>query len=263
MRLKGKVGIVTGAARGIGLACARRFAAEGALVMLSDVDGTAGQQEAEAIAATGARVAFHQCDASDRSEVERMMRATLHAFGRVDILVSNVGVTNSAQFLDVKDEDFDRLMRINLKSVFHCGQVAARQMVEQGSGGAIVNMSSMAAELAMPTEIAYSAAKGAIRQLTKSMALSLAPNGIRVNAIGPGSIETPLTRSLWKEDPDLRRVMLSRTPLGRLGDPSEIASVALFLVSDDASYVTGQTIYADGGRLALNFTVPVTDQTST
>src|SRR5262249_17876185 len=158
---------------------------------------------------------------------------------------------------DVLEEDFDRVIRTSLKGTFLSCQEAARQLIKQGHGGAIVCTSSMAAELAMPTEMAYSAAKGGIRQLTKAMSLSLASHGIRVNAVGPGSVETDMIRVMWKDAPQLRTQMLSRTPMGRLGRPEEIASVALFLASDDASYVTGQTIYADGGRLALNFTVPV------
>jgi NAD(P)-dependent dehydrogenase (short-subunit alcohol dehydrogenase family) len=259
MRLAGKVAIVTGAARGIGLACARRFALEGGSVMLSDID-PAGGDAARDICASGATAAFHQADVSRHDQVSGLVDAAVRAFGRIDILVSNVGVTSSAQFIDVREDDFDRVLRVNLKSAFLCGQAVAGQMIAQGEGGAVVNISSMAAELAMPTEIAYGASKGAIRQLTKAMALSLAPHGIRVNAVGPGSIETDLTRSMWKEDPELRRSMLSRTPIGRLGRPEEIASVALFLASEESSYVTGQTIYADGGRLALNFVVPVPEE---
>ena len=166
----------------------------------------------------------------------------------------------ASQFVDVDEAAFDRVVRINLKGVFLCGQAVARQMIKQGRGGAIVNTSSVAAELVMPTEIAYPATKGAVRQLTKAMAVSLAPHGIRVNAVGPGSVETDLVRSMWSADPRLRQQMLSRTPLGRLGRPDEIASVALFLASDDASYVTGDTIYVDGGRLSLNFTVTMPEE---
>ncbi len=259
MRLAGKAAIITGAARGIGLATAKRFAAEGAAVMIADVIAEAGAEAASALVASGARAAFARCDVGDKAEVDRLVAATVAAFGGVDILVSNAGVTSAGQLADVAEEDFDRVVRINLKGVFLCGQAAARQMIAQGRGGAIVNTASVAAELAMPTEMAYAASKGGVRQLTKAMALSLAPHGIRVNAIGPGSVETEMVQNLWSADPELRRQMLSRTPLGRLGRPEEIASVSLFLASDDASYVTGQTIFVDGGRLSLNFTVPVPD----
>jgi glucose 1-dehydrogenase len=259
MRLQGKVAIVTGAARGIGFACAKRFAREGAYVMIADNDSAAGEQAVAKLAVISTRVAFQSCDVADRRQVETLIGATVRAFGQLDILMSNAGITGAGQLVDVDEAAFDRVVRINLKGVFLCGQAAARQMIKQGHGGAIVNTSSVAAELAMPTEMAYSATKGAVRQLTKAMALSLAPHGIRVNAIGPGSVETELVRSMWRADPRLRQQMLSRTPLGRLGQPKEIASVALFLASRDASYVTGQTIYVDGGRLSLNFSVAVPD----
>ncbi|MBP5858538.1 SDR family oxidoreductase [Marivibrio halodurans] len=257
MQLDGKVAVVTGAARGIGLACVERFLREGARVVLSDVDAEAGTEAVEALTEHRDRVVFQACDVGNRGEVERMIGTAVDRFGRVDIMISNAGMTSAAEFLDVTEESFDRVVRVNLKGVFHCGQVAARQMVDQGTGGAIVNTASVASELAMPNQIAYAATKGAVRQITKAMALSLAPYGIRVNAIAPGSIETEMIRSLAKQDPSFKNTILSRTPLRRLGDPSEIASTMLFLVGDDASYVTGQTLFADGGRLSLNFTVPV------
>lgn len=260
MRLAGKVAIVTGAARGIGLACAQRFADEGAAVMISDIDAAGAERAADRVSSGGAKAAFLAGDVGSGQDVQTLVNQTVAAFGKLDVLVANAGITGHGELADVKEEDFDRVIRTSLKGSFLCCQAAARQMIKQGHGGAIISTSSMAAELAMPTEMAYAAAKGGIRQLTKAMALSLAPHGIRVNAVGPGSIETDLIRGMWKADPQLRTRMLSRTPMGRLGRPEEIASVALFLASDDSSYVTGQTIYADGGRLALNFTVPVADE---
>jgi NAD(P)-dependent dehydrogenase (short-subunit alcohol dehydrogenase family) len=184
----------------------------------------------------------------------------VNAFGSVDVLVSNAGIVHGADFLEVTEADFDRVIRVNLKGVFLVGQAVARQMVEQveagGRPGAIVNMSSVNAVFAIANQVPYSASKGGINQLTKVMALSLAPYGIRVNAIGPGSIMTNMLASV-NHDHAARNRLLSRTPLGRIGDPSEIAAIAAFLASDDASYITGQTIYADGGRLPLNYTVPV------
>ncbi len=257
MRLAGKTAIVTGGARGIGRACATRFATEGAAVMIADIMDDVGAETVAALAGQSHAVAYAHCDVGSADDVAALVDATVARFGRLDVVMANAGITGHGELVDVSEEDFDRVVRTNLKGSFLCGQAAARQMIAQGEGGAIIHTSSLAAELAMPTEMAYAAAKGGIRQLTKAMALSLAPHGIRVNAVGPGSIETDMIRDMWRADPELRTRMLSRTPLGRLGRPDEIASVALFLASDDASYVTGQTIYADGGRLALNFSVPV------
>jgi NAD(P)-dependent dehydrogenase (short-subunit alcohol dehydrogenase family) len=169
---------------------------------------------------------------------------------------------HAADFLDLKEADFDRVLRVNLKGAFLTGQAAARRMVDQVKAGrppgAIINMSSVNAVLAIPNQVPYCVSKGGLAQLTKVMALSLAPHGIRVNAIGPGSIMTDILKSV-ATDREAKRRLLSRTPLGRIGEPDEIAAIALFLASDDAAYVTGQTVYADGGRLGLNYTVAVND----
>jgi NAD(P)-dependent dehydrogenase (short-subunit alcohol dehydrogenase family) len=169
---------------------------------------------------------------------------------------------HGAEFLDLTEADFDRVLRVNLKGAFLVGQAAARQMVAQvaagGEPGAVVNMSSVNAVFAIATQVPYSVSKGGMNGLTKVMALALAPHGIRVNAIGPGSITTDMLASVVT-DKEARRRVLSRTPLGRIGDPAEIAAIAAFLVSDEASYITGQTLYADGGRLPLNYTVPVAE----
>ncbi len=256
MRLKDQVAIVTGAAAGIGLACAKRFAAEGARVVLSDVSVEKGEQAAEEIQASGADALFVACDVGDKAQVDALIGSTVAAFGRLDILVANAGIVHASDFLDLEEADFDRVIRVNLKGVFLTGQAAARQMVKQGGGGAIVNMSSVNAVMAIPAITPYVAAKGGVNQLTKVMALSLADKGIRVNAIGPGSIATEMAEAVLS-DPEKRRGALCRTPMGRFGEPDEVAKVAVFLASDDSSYITGQTIYPDGGRLALNYTVPV------
>jgi glucose 1-dehydrogenase len=253
MKLTQKVAIVTGAAQGIGLACAARFVQEGAKVMLADVNDAAG---AAAVKQLGASTAFCRTDVSVKTEVDALIASTLAAFGRIDILVNNAGVTHAADFLDLAEEDFDRVLRINLKSMFLCGQAAARIMVKQGSG-AIINMSSVNAVLAIPNQVPYVVSKGGINQLTKVMAVGLAQYGVRVNAIGPGTIMTELAKQAVLSSEDARRKILSRTPIGRCGEPEEIASIAAFLASEDASYMSGQTIYADGARLALNYTVPV------
>nr|WP_314541260.1 SDR family oxidoreductase [uncultured Massilia sp.] len=252
MKLAAKVAIVTGAAQGIGLACAQRLVREGARVMLVDVR----PEGAAAAAQLGADARFFQADVGVKADVDAMLAATLDAFGRVDILVNNAGVTHAASFLDLAEDDFDRVLRINLKSMFLCSQAVARAMVAQG-GGSIVNMSSVNAELTIPNQVPYVISKGGVNQLTRVAAISLAEHGIRVNAVGPGTILTELAKEAVLASPEARRTILSRTPLGRCGEPEEIASIVAFLASDDASYMTGQTLYADGGRLALNYTVPV------
>ena len=252
MKLSEKVAIVTGATQGIGLACAQRMIAEGAKVMLVDI-----KPEGEAAAkALGEQARFFAADVSQKADVDAMVAATLAAFGHIDILINNAGVTHAANFLDLCEEDFDRVLRINLKSMFLCGQAVAREMVKQQSG-CIINMSSVNSELAIPDQVPYVVSKGGVNQLTKVMSLNLAPYGIRVNGIGPGTILTELAKQAVMASPESRNTILSRTPMGRCGEPEEVASIAAFLASDDASYMTGQTLYVDGGRLALNYTVPV------
>ncbi|MFL5142476.1 MAG: SDR family NAD(P)-dependent oxidoreductase [Microvirga sp.] len=254
MRLKDKVAVVTGAAQGIGLAIAERFAREGAKVTIGDINVEKGEAAA---AKLGAGALFHQADVGYRDQAEGLIARAVAAFGRLDILVNNAGITHNADFLDLAEDDYDRVLRTNLKSVFLCGQAAARRMVAQGGGGTIINMASVNARLAIPNQVPYGASKGAINQLTRVMAVGLAPHRIRVNAIGPGTIMTDLARDSVLRNETATRMVMSRTPIGRFGEPDEVASVALFLASDDASYITGQTIYPDGGRLALNYTVPV------
>jgi NAD(P)-dependent dehydrogenase (short-subunit alcohol dehydrogenase family) len=257
-RLENRVAIVTGAAQGIGLACAKRFLAEGAKVMLVDVNDWKGKKMAEELGRFEHSARFFKADVSHRREVDAMIDATVDAFGRVDIMLSNAGIVHAAEFLDLAEADWDRVMGVNLKGVFLCGQAAARQMVKQGGGrGVILNMSSVNAVVAIPNQVPYVVAKGGVNQLTKVMALALAPHKIRVCALGPGTILTELARNAVMSDEGARKKLLSRTPMGRLGEPEEVAAVAAFLASDDASYITGTTIYADGGRLALNYTVPV------
>jgi NAD(P)-dependent dehydrogenase (short-subunit alcohol dehydrogenase family) len=257
MRLKDKVAIVTGGARGIGLAIARRYVAEGAHVTIADVD-TAGAAAASAL--NNAR--FVATDVGDARAAENVVAETCDAFGDLDIVVNNAGIIHGGDFLELKESDFDRVLRVNLKGAFLVGQAGARRMVAQVKAGKppgnIINMSSINAEVAIANHTPYCVSKGGIDQLTKVMALALAPHGIRVNAIGPGSIMTDILKAV-ATDREAKRAILARTPLGRIGEPDEIAAIAVFLASDDASYITGQTIYADGGRLVLNYTVPVKD----
>jgi glucose 1-dehydrogenase len=257
MRFADQVVIVTGGAQGIGRACVEAFAGEGAAVVIADIEAEGGQKAAEAISARGGRARFIQTDVGDAGQARRLVEQTLEAFGRVDVLINNAGIIKTAEFLEISEADFDAVLRVNLKGVFLVGQAAARAMVRQGRG-AIVNMSSANAVVAIPNQVPYVTSKGAVNQLTKVMALALADKGVRVNAIGPGSILTDLLKVVMSDDAARRRI-LSRTPMGRCGEPAEVAKVALFLASDDASYLTGQCIYPDGGRLALNYTVPVPD----
>lgn len=258
MRLQDKVAIITGAAQGIGEACARRFAAEGAKVVVSDIQADKGEQVAASIREAGGEATFQACDVGDKGQAEALVQAAVDAYGRLDVHLNNAAILVAKDFLELTEEDWTSTLRVNLTGFFLAGQAAARQMVAQGEGGAILNMSSINAVVAIPAVAPYTVCKGGVLQLTKSMALALAPHNIRVNAIGPGTIATEMGKTMMADDEARRRVM-SRTPLGRPGEPDEVARVALFLASDDSSYVTGQTVYCDGGRLGLNYTVPVAD----
>jgi NAD(P)-dependent dehydrogenase (short-subunit alcohol dehydrogenase family) len=257
--IKGKVAVVTGAARGIGRACAERFAAEGAKVALLDIDQSAGQKTAGEVGAKS-DAAFFQCDVGYKKSVDEAISNVLGQFGKIDILVNNAGIIRRCDFLSLPEEDFDAVIRTNLKSVFLCGQRVGLHMVERGTKGAIVNMASTSVIMTMPTIPAYAASKGGISSLTRAMALSLAVHGIRVNAVGPGTIVTELNKEALLMDEENRNRILSRTPIGRFGEGSDVASVVCFLASDESSYITGQTVYVDGGRAGLNYTMPPIQQ---
>jgi NAD(P)-dependent dehydrogenase (short-subunit alcohol dehydrogenase family) len=248
MRLEGKVAIVTGAARGIGLAIAQRFVKEGARVALAD--WLAAEVEAET-AKLGPSALAVPTDVGDAGAVRRLVERTIERFGRLDCMVANAAVQAEIPFLDLTEAEFDRVVRVNLKGTFLCAQAAGRHMVETGTRGSIINLTSVNAVVAHPVLVHYAATKGGINMLTKGMAVALAPHGIRVNAIGPGTVNTPINANFFSM-PGMIDRFLMRTPLGRIAEPEEIARVAVFLASDDASYMTGTTVYADGGRLALN-----------
>ena len=249
--LGGRVVIVTGAAQGIGEACARRFAQEGAQVVVCDVADAPGQALAAELNAT-----YLHCDVGDKAQVDALVAQVMAAHGRIDVLVNNAGIFRAADFLDVTEADFDAVLRVNLKGSFLMGQAVAREMAKAGRGS-IVNMSSVNSVLAIPNIASYNVTKGGINQLTRAMALALADRGVRVNAVGPGTIATELAAKAVLTSEEAKHKIMMRTPLKRLGEPSEIADVVAFLASDASSYITGEIIMVDGGRMALNYTVPV------
>lgn len=247
--LAGRICIVTGGAQGIGEACIRRFAREGAAVVIADIDDARGAALAAELGGL-----FVHCDVGDKRQVEAMVAQTLAAHGRIDVLVNNAGIFRAADFLEMTEDDFDAVLRVNLKGAFLMGQTVAREMAKVGRGS-IVNMSSVNGVLAIPTIAGYNVSKGGINQLTRVMALSLADKGIRVNAVAPGTIATELAaKAVLTSEAATARIM-SRTPMRRLGEPSEIADTVAYLASDAASYITGEIVVVDGGRMTLNYTM--------
>lgn len=232
----------------------RRFAADGAKPVIVDVDDARGQALAQELGAL-----YVRCDVGDKAQVDALVAQVLAAHGRIDVLVNNAGIFRAADFLDVTEADFDAVLRVNLKGSFLVGQAVARAMAASGGdrGGAIVNMSSVNGVLAIPNISSYNVSKGGVNQLTRVMALALADRNIRVNAVAPGTIATELAAKAVLTSDEARNKIMSRTPMKRLGEPSEIADVVAWLASDAASYVTGEIVTVDGGRMTLNYTVPV------
>ncbi len=254
--LGGKVCLITGGAQGIGEACARLFLEQGARVVIVDVDKEKGQALASQLQQQGHEILFLASDVGNKVEVDAVIAQVLVQHGRLDVLVSNAGIFKAAPFLEVSESDFDEVLRVNLKGAFLVGQAAARVMKEKG-GGAIVHMSSVNAVMAIPEIASYNVSKGGLNQLTRAMALALADDGIRVNAVAPGTIATELATKAVLTSDEARNKILGRTRMKRLGNPSEVAHVVAFLASDAASYITGEVITVDGGRMALNYTVKI------
>ena len=246
-----KIALVTGGAQGMGFACGEALKEDGLKVILSDInaDGVA-----EAAARLGDGTAEIACDMGDAEAVLAMFDQIEADHGAVSVLVNNAGVAMPGDFLEYELDTFKSVLSINLVAVFVATQRAAKSMVANDIKGAIVNMSSVNAQVAIPAIPAYCASKGGVMQLTKAASLALAPHGIRVNAVGPGSIDTAMMAGVNADPAAFQRAM-SRTPLGRPGTAREIGDVVAFLASDKASYITGETIYVDGGRLGLNYTM--------
>ena len=248
MRLKDKVAVVTGAARGIGRACAHCLAAEGAKVVLSDVDEAGGEAAAEALQAEGAEALFVPCDVGDKAQVEALVERSVAAYGGVDTAVANAGIVKAAGFLDVTEEDWAGVVGTNLEGAWRVAQGTARRMIDAGRPGTIINILSIIAFGVARGLGTYAASKAGLLQLTRTMAMELARHRVRVNAIAPGYVLTEMNREFFASEAG--EAMKKRIPQRRIGDPSELDGALLLLASDASSYMTGSTIVVDGGHLA-------------
>lgn len=262
MSIDGRTAIVTGGASGIGLAVARLLVKDGAKVVIADMDQETGEAAEEQLSAHGS-VQFIRTDVSKRLDVHNLMALAVDYFETIDILVNNAAILEQCPLLDLHEDAFRHVLDINVTGAFLTIQAAARLMVAQvedgRSPGIIVNVSSLNGRVAMMGHLAYCVSKGAMDQLTRSSAIELASWGIRVNGVAPGTIATDMVANLT-DSPEIRDQILSRTPLGRLGEPEEVAELVRFLVSGRAAYMTGETILVDGGRQALNIALPTADE---
>lgn len=244
MRLLDKVAIITGSGRGIGRTMAEMFAAEGAKVVVADIDGESARRAAEEIAEMGKKTLALPVDIAVPEQVDAMIQQTLERFGRLDVLVNNAGIGHNKPFLETSLEKWEEQLRVNLTGTFLCAQAAARVMVEQGSGR-IVNVGSISGQRGAQGRAAYGAAKAGIIQLTRVMAVELADRGVCVNAISPGPVDTEQSRGTHTEE--TRRAYRERMPIGRYGERREVAAAALFLASEEAGFVVGHILNVDGG----------------
>ncbi len=249
MKLQGKVALVTGGASGIGLAISKRFVSEGAKVMLADLNADGARDKADEL---GEQAAWVAVDLSGEEGAEEMVRATVGAFGRLDIAINGAGIGTLAPIVDHSIEQWDNVLNVNLRGVFLSTKHEARQMQAQGDGGAIVNIASINARQASEGMAAYCCSKAGVEMFTKVAAMEFAEHNIRVTAIGPGIVDTPLAAPLIAF-PTVRDEFLENIPAGRMGTPDDIANAALFLVSDEATWVTGTTLFVDGGELTKRY----------
>lgn len=249
MRLANKTALVTGSSQGIGRAIAVRLAAEGAdIVVTGPALDDQARQTAEQVRVLGRRVCLIAADLGRLDDCRRLVRESIEQMGHLDILVNNAGMEIRAPFLEVREEDYDRVMQVNLRGAFFVTQAFVRHLADGRRGGRIINTSSVHEELAFPNFTSYCMSKGGLRMMTRSLAVELAPLGITINNIAPGAIETPMNSALLHQ-PDKLAELLGKIPLGRLGQPQDIAGVAAFLASSDADYITGETLVVDGGLL--------------
>jgi len=253
-RLEGKYALITGGSTGIGRAIAIRFAQEGANVAINyhshgeqaEITGREVEEACSRIRGYGCRELVVQANVADESEVQEMFRRVLNEWGRLDILVNNAGIQKASPTDGVSMHDHDRVLAVNLRGAFLCAREALRHFLSRGGGGVILNNSSVHQIIPKPLFAPYAVSKAGMGNLTRTLALEYASRGVRVNAVGPGAIITPINQA-WVEDPGKRAEVEGHIPMGRAGEPEEIAAVFAFLASDDASYITGQTIYVDGG----------------
>ena len=249
MKLEGKVALVTGSSSGIGQAIAIRLAKEGANIIINYRSSREEAQETqEQVKATGRQAQSVQADVSVVDEVRKLVEAGIEAFGKLDILVNNAGIEKRADFWDVTEADYDKVIDVNLKGVFFGTQAMVKHLRETGQPGRIINISSVHEELPFPHFTSYCASKGGVKMMMRNLAVELGPLGITINNVAPGAIATPINQKLLNNPEQLKKVT-QNIPLGRLGEPEDVASLVAFLASDEAKYITGSTFYVDGGLL--------------
>jgi glucose 1-dehydrogenase len=247
MKLNNKVALITGSSQGIGRGIAERFATEGADIVINYSGNAARAQQAlQAVEAAGRRGLIVQADVGKTTDIQKLFATTLEHFGKLDILVNNAGVETHAPFWDVTENDYDKVLNVNLKGVFFATQEFVKHLRSTNRRGKIINISSVHEELPFPNFAAYCASKGGVKMLTRNLSIELGPLSININNIAPGAIETPINTQLLN-DPMKLNALLGQIPLRRLGQPGDVSGLAVFLASDDADYVTGSTYYVDGG----------------